>query len=819
MTSQYKLNQGASNSYKPEALASGGRVEKIEYSYRLGVKISDMSESPRHMNMFSHEDDSYIESDCYSVYSDAGLDDFYNEDIETSGDRYDEEELVQTEQEKQADLIAEQEQEHVERMARFCIQNPDEMELIRPMRALPSVKEMYDEWYALLDVEARSRAYASAVPIISRVWRLFLDRKTELKVEKAEQLHRSIFREWNKRRSPCCIKQLTLLVNNTTFNEQYIRMLDINDRHRLIKTAVEERSRMISVVANRNIAAEKSKAKAQVAFKARAIAKAGMNKKSTWHQERLAGALAFKTTTVADQSETGKGKRVQRKIKQEKERKEAIAEAARLPPIEKKPIVIDIILETEEEKSAAIVEASELAKELVRINRFCVEKVEQLVAQEKFEAEEKKAKEQADAEEKKELAEFVEVMVKNKTKAPVIVLGFKSLKEQVVDRRKVTDKKFAARCDGFTEMASKETLEVVLKFTSLCKSVTEKKKCYHKDCRFAHSVDQLQERQCRFGLGCKFVKKIENGQYTNQTFGKTGKSCSCVHPGEHKRGLCLRLGLKFEETATPLIVTPLIVTPVATVTHVSQPKIDNAWNKVVVEVTEATTNMTRQWSAVVIETLSDDQKLEIYGKGSIMIGVVDETRNNIPIIPSIIRLPFDKRGLGFEQEKQTISTKLLVTAPGFNWVKGAVLQPSPVSDPMDKVRAAVLEINKRISNEAVLQPSPVSDPMDKVRAAVLEINKRITERDLDISNRVAIAKSKALEINASIEKREILRSERADRRSGWKKVGRRFKHIVSMETDHVTVLRVPQADAEIALLGALRNGLTNFRIEYIDKHV
>ena len=138
---------------------------------------------------------------------------------------------------------------------------------------------------------------------------------------------------------------------------------------------------------------------------------------------------------------------------------------------------------------------------------------------------------------------------------------------------------------------------------------------------------------------------------------------------------------------------------------------------------------------------------------------------------------------------------------------------------MDKVRAAVLEINKRISNEAVLQPSPVSDPMDKVRAAVLEINKRITERDLDISNRVAIAKSKALEINASIEKREILRSERADRRSGWKKVGRRFKHIVSMETDHVTVLRVPQADAEIALLGALRNGLTNFRIEYIDKHV
>ena len=68
----------------------------------------------------------------------------------------------------------------------------------------------------------------------------------------------------------------------------------------------------------------------------------------------------------------------------------------------------------------------------------------------------------------------------------------------------------------------------ILTYTTLCRSVTENKKCFHKNCRFAHSIDQLKPRECRFRDACGFVKQSINGHYENVNFGKTGKKCSSL---------------------------------------------------------------------------------------------------------------------------------------------------------------------------------------------------------------------------------------------------------------------------------------------------
>ena len=124
---------------------------------------------------------------------------------------------------------------------------------------------------------------------------------------------------------------------------------------------------------------------------------------------------------------------------------------------------------------------------------------------------------------------------------------------------------------------------------------------------------------------------------------------------------------------------------------------------------------------------------------------------------------------------------------------------NPVSDPvMVKVMAAVYVINERVA---------------KVTAAVQAINERVAKiKRTDLERRIRKAKAKAVEIT----KRLVTAEEKT-----WTKVaGRRSAHMEAgaMKTrePEATVFRVPRADAELALLGAIRNGLTNFRIEYTD---
>jgi hypothetical protein len=92
----------------------------------------------------------------------------------------------------------------------------------------------------------------------------------------------------------------------------------------------------------------------------------------------------------------------------------------------------------------------------------------------------------------------------------------------------------------------------------------------------------------------------------------------------------------------------------------------------------------------------------------------------------------------------------------------------------------------------------------KMVKAVVEINKKVEKiASVELETKVKKAKEKAFEITQRLF---------IDEEKTWTKVNK----TKCLKEDKVLVLRVPKKDAEIALLSAIRNGLTNFKIEYSD---
>ncbi len=812
-----------------------------------------MSSCADHKNISSYEEgeDSCYESDGeFDVYSDVEFD-----EVVCDGDR----EIERTQAQIFDDAVEDDEMKISARL-----QHPDSMNCIRPAREIPS-KADQDVWLkSLIDGEKLSLAKTAAVPVIESWWKVCLVKLKRKRLIEIEIEHSREVSQWlSLHRGSRGFSQLAPLMR--TFAETYNEMIMKKKQHSLIKAAINERLRMIIVGSDAKKAAVKASIAGRKAGKARALAKQGMNKKTAWHQARNNNSLVFKEKEEK-WSKEGEGKRVQRKEKQWKAARAAEEYAARIGPIVKKT-EIPLIVETELTDEQRAAERDEMKNALALINRQCVEmssiREKREADEEKVKADTENAKEKAKEEKAKEAAEFVTVM--SRKKKITVTLGFKGLKEQAIERRKDTDSTYNERCNAFEVMADKTKIEETLKFTSICRSVISKKKCYHKDCRFAHKLEDLAQKDCTWGGSCKFVKKVPGGQYRNAKFGRSGKTCSFWHPGESKHGFCGRVGLKYTiPSCAPC--APVVSSPVSR--PISQPikptgePIVNVWAKVVdkaekvEKLKECQSRMTMAWNAVVVGTLTVDEKKEVYGRGAILLGVVTEERDNTPVIPATIRKPHDKTGLGFEkkEQKQPTTTKLLVSAPGFNWVKGAVLTP-PVNTIMVKVMDAVMKINKRIAEEEKIEEDvttakakaveinkrmkKTSPIMDKVMALVMKINERIAEEE-KTTERVATAKAKALQINKHIEM-NCQRTERRERREGWEKVFSRRGNmsllarisssssefqIPPSKNSHETksplgkeqiVLRVRKADAELALLSALRNGLTNFRVEYIDE--
>ena len=214
--------------------------------------------------------------------------------------------------------------------------------------------------------------------------------------------------------------------------------------------------------------------------------------------------------------------------------------------------------------------------------------------------------------------------------------------------------------------------------------------------------------------------------------------------------------------------------------------------------------------------MSLEKKLDLYGKCDFLLERAYEKRENNPIIITSTHKPSVKEGLGCVDISTSIlpsSTQIQVTMPGFNWVKGTVLQPTLKSkldrylvDPMEKVKLAVLAINKKID---------IIDRVEKAKTKAIEINSRLEE--ITILNRVEKAKTKANEINSRFNNKEISKIELPEKQFEWKKVKISNKKKIKKSKKSVdveNVIRVPIACAELALLHAIQSGLKNVRIIY-----
>jgi len=74
--------------------------------------------------------------------------------------------------------------------------------------------------------------------------------------------------------------------------------------------------------------------------------------------------------------------------------------------------------------------------------------------------------------------------------------------------------------------------------TQICRSVSQKIKCpYGEKCKYAHKINELNIKDCGFGLNCKLVKYFNN-KYVNTN---TMKSCCYKHPSETNENLYTRI--------------------------------------------------------------------------------------------------------------------------------------------------------------------------------------------------------------------------------------------------------------------------------------
>ena len=847
-----------------------------------------MSSKRGHMNIVDYDQ---VDSDREQSYSSDELD-----EVMFDGDRYECEEYSEVEE----DDINQAEEEviiyketYADKLAkedsmrpRLC--NPKDMTVILPPRVLPSVEEMNSEWDNYIN-NVLAKEYITKLEkmgaIIKASWDVRRAKaEAEKKTEDLLKWRMNMVSNWRKRMRG--FEGISRLGSLTSFekDEKLMRLQEADEAK-----AKEELDKQ-AVIQQAQLAADKAKKKASLEFKEREMKKLGMNKKTDAHRTRAVGALVFKTKTsvlkpVLSEAEktareADKAARTAANAEKNKAKEKAkilwMAENARAQAIQKpKVIAIDYIAveEAEENEEEAEQNAEQKAEQKAEqeaeqkaeddaLKAFNIASVLIVEAREAREEKDKAKKAEVDALEAESDAlevHFISTMAKSMgmneyhttaikdEKKLKIDLGFVGLISQKKAERCLTDAKYAKRSEAFSDLADKTKLEEVLTFTTLCKSVTSGKKCYHTNCRFAHSIEHLKPRECRFGQSCGFVKKMENGQYMNAKFGRTGKSCSAMHPGEDQKGLASRLGVK--HTNNKVITLPANV-QVAIPVQISAPT-DLSLSS---EHANAMTSNT--WSNIVYKSLSEDEKNTIYGKGIDLInkqGYVDgaglgkHTDGIIdPIDLSSSRMPWQKTGLGY-----SVKSAVCVTAKGFSWVKGAVLEPEKRPrkvrwDVKPKYMIAIDAINQRLKQiprepllvtsvtkiekpvvsvtakgfswvkGAIIEPEKRSrkvrwDVKPKFMIAIDELNQKLEQTSRDdviIADAVAKAKAKAVEINKRL----------ADKAS-WTMV--RSAYTKPKQTTHIkkdeVVFRVPEKDAQLALLAAIRNGISNFRIEFSDK--
>ena len=433
--------------------------------------------------------------------------------------------------------------------SRNKLQNPDLMEYIRKPIPMPSIKEMNACWEQVLKVEQDAKAHKFAIAYIKRWVSKWLESKQKRDALAYQQKRIGQLSSWKKIRNMSRgIKQLG---SSSNFEMQFSEMMTFKNKHMLISSGISERLRMIEVKKHAKIAQVNQSEARKVSFKAREAKKAGMNKNSKWHADRKNQSLAvLKQTNIAVSflkktpvNEAGTGKRAMRKIR-------ILGEAEEQKKLEERLALVKVVVKAEpvvKEEPVVKAEAEVLAEAELEVSeqnmlnlykQLCIDAVDKKEKKEK-EAEKELILLNKEAEqEKHEEDEFVSTMTKNLTKKTGIkhvnptpskpsktvepLLQFKGLIDQAIKKRTEVDVVYSTRCSAFEDLADKEKLAGTLKYTSMCRFVASGAKCPHKICNFAHNIEQLLPKNCRFGLACKFVKCTKKGWYTNQKFGHTG---------------------------------------------------------------------------------------------------------------------------------------------------------------------------------------------------------------------------------------------------------------------------------------------------------
>jgi hypothetical protein len=850
--------------------ASAFKNKKIENSFGPCVRTTIMSSKRVHMNIVDLDQ---VGSDREQSYSD----DEFNE-VMFDGDRCedsdDQESIIYSDYEGEdiiyketyADIIAKKlMEEHLAEMIRTpVVLRPSEMTVILPPRSLPSVEEMNAEWGKVVDqliVEEYFAKLTKMGNVLKAGW--------DIRRSKAEEEKRATdmikwrmdrVSKWRAtRRNNEGISRLGPL-RSFEDDEKLMKIWEENEKNREEDLKNEEYGlRMKKLYENANkLRAEREKK--------RMSSNRGMNNQTAEQKASNAKAKieADKAMRAAANSERLKTKA--------KEHAEWLAENARVQALPKHSLItIDYIVEDEEvkqneadEKEADEKEADEKEAEDEEVKQNEADEKEvmkNLLLQSIYIVEERERREEKEKVKKAEVdaleaeaedleVHFINTMTKSMgvqdtkhtlvkdDKKNIFQLGFVGLIAQKKAERCLTDAKFSKRSEAFSDLADKKKLDEVLTFTTLCKSVTSGKKCYHTNCRFAHSFEQLKARECRFGESCGFVRKTESGQYMNAKFGRTGKTCFCLHPGETQLGLSSRMGLKNTEKAVAVPVQ--VVTPV----HVAVPVPVH-----VAEVEVKSDNKT--WASIVYNSIDNAEKNKMYGKGLEMVsknGYVDGSglgKQSTGIVNPLsiynIRHPRQTTGLGYYDKPG-----VCVTAKGFSWVKGSVLQPEKRVtesrwDVKPKFMVAVDELNQKLDNSLISDKHVVCEIVDKlekeavcvtakgfswVKGSVLQPEKRVMKSRWDVKPKFMVAVdelNKRLNDNLMIEAvvdrakaKAVDINNRLDENKYWTRVRTRSAKPILKTISSEIVFRVPMKDAQLALLSAIRNGISNFRIEFSD---
>lgn len=136
--------------------------------------------------------------------------------------------------------------------------------------------------------------------------------------------------------------------------------------------------------------------------------------------------------------------------------------------------------------------------------------------------------------------EPVKELVKLVIKQPVKELVKLVIEQPVKELIEPVDEGWTEVKKNHSKALEKKTDNIVVSCnvkTQICRSVSQKIKCpYGEKCKYAHKINELNIKNCGFGINCKLVKYFNN-KYVNTN---TMKSCCYKHPSESNQNLYTR---------------------------------------------------------------------------------------------------------------------------------------------------------------------------------------------------------------------------------------------------------------------------------------